>query len=130
MNPIPRVLSVPSSVIGDYRGIALMNDGLWRVRAPASINTHSKWKRRIEAVVARNKLDHEALMQARMDAAAGKLRKGLVVPVMLPWEVTQQLQDGFDLSQLDDSDETLERLFRNDVTLFEEFAEENDILSG
>jgi hypothetical protein len=94
-----------------------LKDGVWNVRDYASIETHSIYNRRIEAVVARNTLDYQALTRIRQDAAAG-LKTPRQVPVMLPWEVTQRLQNGFDISQLDDSDETLERLFANDVTVF------------
>jgi hypothetical protein len=128
MNPNPQVWtvpSVPSSNLEYLRGIEL-KDGVWNVRDYASIQVHSVWNRRIEAVVARNTLDYQALMRIRQDAAAG-LKTPRQVPVMLPWEVTQRLQDGFDLSRLDDSDATLERLFGNDVTLFDEFEAEDDV---
>ena len=112
-----QVWAIPSSTLHYFRGIKL-TDGLWHVRDYASVHVHSVWNRRIEAVVERNRLDYRALTRIRQDAAAG-LKTPRQVPVMLPWEVTQLLHDGFDLSRLDDTDETLERLFRNDVTLFQ-----------
>ncbi len=127
MNPNPQVWtvpSVPSSNLEYFRGIMLVN-GRWEVRDYASIETHSTYNRRIEAVVARNALDYQALMRIRQEAARG-LRTPREVPVMLPWEVTQKLH-GFDLSKLDDSDATLLRLFGNDVTLFDEFEAGDDV---
>jgi hypothetical protein len=75
--------------------------------------------RRIDAVIARNRLDYQYAAQAQQDAAAG-VKHPKNVPVMFPLPVTQRLEAGFDASLLDDSDETLQRLFRGDTSVLDE----------
>lgn len=67
----------------------------------------------------RNRLDYSYAAQARQDAAAG-LKHPKNVPVMFPLPVTRRLEAGFDASLLDDSDETLKRLFRGDTSVLDE----------
>jgi hypothetical protein len=79
-----------------------------------------RWYRRIDAVVARNRLDYSHAFKADTVSEPGCYKGPKQVPVMFPWEVTQRLEAGFDLSLLDDSDETLQRLFKNDISVFDE----------
>ncbi len=51
---------------------------------------------------------------------AGSKRGQASAKVLFPWAVTLRLQQGFDASLLDDSDETLARLMRGDMGVFRE----------
>jgi hypothetical protein len=71
-------------------------------------------------MVVRNRLDYQKVNMEEQQAPGNIRRRGKRGWAKFPWEVTQRLESGFDLSLLDDSDETLQRLFRNDVTLFDD----------
>jgi hypothetical protein len=107
------VALVPSSTTTHLVGVVVSHDNRWHVLKPGSQEVHVVCDRRIDAVIARNALDYENAARIDGDDVAPLAR----VPVMLPWEVTQRLAT-FDTALLDDDDETLERLFRNDVSLF------------
>jgi hypothetical protein len=136
-----RVAKVPSSTVNNLRGVSYepaqqstkadgtdgdgnqskkKSSGLqqWRVRKPCSTVTHSRWRRRIDAVEARNRLDHEYYKKVCEDSKAG-LKHPKQVPVMFNDEVTEAIEaliKAGRFEQLDNGDDTLACLLGGDPT--------------
>lgn len=94
----------------------------WRVRKPTKTGSDSRWPRRIDAAIRRNRLDYSNILtEIHLWFLNGmRVERKKSVAVVFPLDVTLKLEDVSDTSILDDSDATLQRLLNNDVKVIEE----------